>query len=285
MTEPTKKLPDNITTEQRRGLLAELAKGLDNAWGFAAFYELVFNRELPHHAWKWAKQVYKDKKAGQGSVIQAFRGSTKTTTVTIAFTAFRIGHEPQASNLLIQVGDDIADDNASAIADIIENNPGWKLAFEHVVPDRDKGWGAGGYEVKRTDIAYEEWREINAARKDPTLLGVGYKSREIIGKHPSGVLVVDDIHDENNTSSARELANVLKILQGTIFPTMTDETWSIFIGTPWTKNDTLAYVEATKRFGVGRTPVYIVADEDTPGAIELNNEWIVLTWPERFTVE
>ena len=75
------------------------------------------------------------------------------------------------------------------------------MVFPHVVPDRDLGWGAGGYEVKRTDIEYEEWRAANAGRKDPTLIGVGYKSRAIIGKHPDGVLIVDDIHDTGLSSA------------------------------------------------------------------------------------
>jgi predicted phage terminase large subunit-like protein len=259
----------------RRPLLAQLARVEDSPRAFAAFYEVIHGHTPPRHALnEWVTPLYEARGVGKGVVVEAFRGSTKTTTVTNTFTAYRIGKEPQRANLLIQVGDDIAADNTAQIADIIANNPGFKLIFPHVEPDRERGWGAGGYEVKRTDIDYSEWRRLNAARKDPTLVGVGYKSREIIGKHPDGMLVVDDIHDENNTSSERELETVRKILTGTIFPTMTPDTWVMFIGTPWVENDVLQYVAATGEFVHIKTPVYREIDGE-----------IVLTWPEKFSAE
>lgn len=240
----------------------------DSPDSFAAFYELAFGVQIPYFVLEeWIVPLYEARRNGKGIVIEAFRGSTKTTTLTIAFAAYRIGKEPQRSNLLIQVGDDIAGDNTQQIADIIENNPAFKVVFPGVEPDRSRGWGAGGYEVKRTDLSYEAWRDINSKRKDPTLLGVGYKSRAIIGKHPSGVLIVDDIHDENNTASERELANVRRLLTGTIFPTATDNPWQVFVGTPWVENDALHYAASSGEFEHVQTPVM----KDG-----------VYTWPERF---
>jgi hypothetical protein len=125
--------------------------------------------------------------------------------------------------------------------------------------------------VKRNDIPYEQWREMNANRKDPSLLGVSYKSRAIIGRHPDGVLIVDDIHDENNTSSERELATVRKILTGTIFPTITKDTWKVFVGTPWVENDALQYVASTGEFKRVTTPVY-----------RENGKGVEYTWPAKF---
>ncbi len=239
-------------------LRAAGARAEDTPWGFANFYRVVYGRPLPDHALReWIEPLYAAREGGKGICIEAFRGSTKTTSVTIAFTAYRIGMEPHKSYLLVQVGDGIAKDTAQMIADLIEHNPGWKRVFPHIVPDRKAGWGAGGYEVVNTDLEYAAWRELCGASKgkDPTLVGLGYKSRAIIGKHPTGCLVVDDIHDENNTRSARELDTVIKILTGTILPTVTPETWKIFIGTPWALNDVLAYVKATGRFVSVQTPV------------------------------
>jgi hypothetical protein len=92
-----------------------------------------------------------------------------------------------------------------------------------------------GYEVKRIDMPYDDWRALVAQTKgkDPTLLGLGYKSRAVIGKHPTGVLLIDDIHDENNTRSGRELEMVRQVLAGTTLPTVTAETWQVVVGTPW----------------------------------------------------
>jgi len=122
---------------------------------------------------------------------------------------------------------------------------------------------------------------MNTDRKDPTLVGVGYKSRQIIGKHPDGVLIVDDIHDENNTSSARELENVRRILTGTIFPTMTPRTWRIFIGTPWVEEDVLHYTAGTGVFAHVKTPVYRA---DANG-IDFDGQSIRLTWGEKFDIK
>lgn len=241
----------------------------DSSLGFETFYTLVHGRDLPVHAREWIDGVYAARKKGKGVVIEAFRGSTKTTTLTVTFAVFRIGQEPHTSNLLIQVGEDSAHDNSSLIADIIENNPAWKAIFPHVVPDKSKGWGANGYEVMRSDIGYAEWRRMNSARHEPTFLGLGRTSRSIIGKHPTGVLIIDDIDDENTTRSDRELSKTLSLLKGTIFPTMVpDKTWTIFVGTPWVNNDTIGYAKSTGEFLKFKTPVF--DGEDKP------------VWPEKF---
>ncbi len=268
-------LSREILDGTERRILVEMAKH-DCPEGFEGFYELVFGVKLPKHALReWIKPMYEAKKKRKGMVVKAFRGSTKTTTVTIGFTAFRIGHEPHKANLLIQVGDDIAQDNTASIARIIEANPAWKEIFPNIVPDYPKGWGAGGYEVQRKGDA--KWGELNAKRKDPTLVGLGYSSRAIIGKHPDGLLVLDDIHDENNTSSEKELSNVLQILNGTILKTRVDSTWLIAIGTPWVEGDVLDYLEDTEMFEIANTPVYRI---NPLSSIVFRGENVDLSWPE-----
>lgn len=261
------RLYPRLRANLRRWSLQFVARAGDTPDAFAAFYELVFGLPLPPHARAWVDFTYAAREREKGVLIKAFRGSTKTTTLTIAFVAWRMGLEPHKANLLIQVGDDIAADNTAQIADIVAHNPGWKLVFPSVIPDEGRGWGAGGYEIKRADLDYPKWRELCARRKDPSLLGAGYKSGEIIGKHPDGVLIVDDIHNEINTASERELATVRNILTGTIFPTATEETWQVFVGTPWIPNDVLAYIEATGEFEMMSTPVMVDGEP---------------TWPEKF---
>jgi hypothetical protein len=230
----------------------------DDPDGFAAFYHSLFGRELPRHALgEWVRPLYNARARKKGLVVFAFRGSSKTTTLTIAFTAFRIGHHPHKSNLIIQASDAAAADTAAQIADLIAHHSAWKKAFPAIAPDPKMGWGAGGYEVRRTPGDYESWRALCAQEKgkDPTFLGLGYKSRAIIGKHPTGLLIVDDIHDETNTRSARELRTVVTILTGTILPTVTPATWQVFVGTPWRENDALAHLGATSRYITVRTPI------------------------------
>jgi phage terminase large subunit-like protein len=242
----------------------------DSPAGFAAFYQSLYNRALPRHALReWVIPLYAARARKKGLIVFAFRGSSKTTTLSIAFTAFRIGHRPSASNLIIQASDPAAADTAAQVADLIANHPAWKVAFPHIVPDPKVGWGSGGFEVRDTNLEYETWRALCAQEKgkDPSLIGLGYKSRALIGKHPTGLLVIDDIHDETNTRSARELRTVTTILTGTILPTVTPQTWQLFVGTPWRENDALAYLSATGRHRTVRTP------------LTRNNRSV---WPARF---
>lgn len=270
---------ETLPAEQYAKLLyqvhALIARAKDDVDGFASFYYCIHNRPMPAHVRRWAYAMYvaREKKK-RGLIIEAFRGSTKTTALTITFTAWRIGKEPDKTNLLVQVSDDSAADNTAAVASIIESNQGWKEIFPHVVPDPARGWGASGYEIKRDDMPYEAWRTLKSKDKDPSLLGVGYKSSELIGKHPTGLLIVDDIHNEQNTRSDRELKYVHQVLKGTIYPCMKPDTWCLFVGTPWIKSDTLHYTASLGLYLHLRTPIY-----------RMENGEMVLTWPEEFSKE
>ena len=243
---------------------------LDQPLGFAAFYSAIHETPIPDHAYKWIEEIYKAREdSNKGIVIEAFRGSTKTTTM-LTFVAFRIGLEPHKSNLIIQVSDDSAKKNAATVADIIEYNGAWQIFFENVVPDKDMGWGGNGYEVKLASMDYSEWRRLNSKRQDPTLFAGGRTSHALIGKHPDGVCLLDDLDDETTTRSLRETEKTKDLLTGTIFPTYRPETWKIVIGTPWTEKDVIAYCKATGEFSACNTPVK-----------ENGN----LTWPSVFTEE
>lgn len=235
---------------------------------FEAFFEIIYEKRILKH---WRRELHKVFKAIEDEraiAIEAFRGSAKTTTFTQAFGAYMIGKFPDRAGLLIQVGDNSANDNSLQLSDIIETNPGWKRIFPYIVPDKTKGWGASGYEIKRTDISYPEWRKMCAVGKgkDPTFLAVGYKSRAIIGKRPFW-LIIDDINDENNTASERETRKVKKILTANIFPAANVAMVKIIIGTPWNEADALHYCLQTGEFDHIKIPVKVDGK---------------LTWPEKF---
>lgn len=297
---------DEITPEQiarlkeelgedglRRFALVQMAKQFDTPEAFAAYYELRHGHQpLPYIVKEFIIPIYEAKEENKGALIFAYRGSWKTTTITITFTEFRIGKDPERANLIIGVNDESAELCSAAIADGIENSDAFRMVFPQVVPDKEKGWGAEGYEVKRTDIDKAEWSRINSARKDPTLLAKGYKSGSVIGKHPDGVLAIDDIHDEGNTISERERRMVIKKVTGTIFPTIVQDenemrSWNVWVGTPWTEDDAYHYVRDTGEFRFTNTPLMREVTQDYDGAVEIRhddylNGWYVLTSPDRF---
>jgi hypothetical protein len=186
------------------------------------------------------------------------------------FTAYRIGLEPKKRNMLIQASDDSASNNAQYIAGLIENNPGWKICFPDLVPDIGKGWSRKGYEVMPSKGNYGEFRQGIA--QDPCWQGMGYTSSGIIGRHPDGVMVIDDINDESNTRSDREREHVNDVLRKTIMGrNVAGSTWLIGVGTPWRRDDALGYMEGTGLFDCITSPVM-----DAEG---------VPAWPEKMGLD
>ena len=244
---------------------------------FSAFYRVIHDTPPPQHAMVWLVKMFKAKQKDLGVVIKAFRGSTKSTTFN-TFAAWITGDKPDGSSLIIRGTDAAAKESSEQIADLIAHNPGFKVVFPHVVPDIEKGWGQMGYEVKLDNAPYEEWRRKNSDRRDPSVVALPYKSATVLGMHPSNFLGVDDLHNDDNTTSDREFQRVVRILTGTIFPTRTPHNpLTVFVGTPWLTDDVLERVIQTGLYIEDVTPVY------TPGG-DVQFDWeeglVKLTWPE-----
>jgi hypothetical protein len=284
--------------DERRAVeeeLARYARTNDTPEGFMAFYFYITGGPMPAHAKLWTHQMYNDKLSDRGSLIFAFRGSWKTTTISQLFTCFRMGHEPWKANLVLQNNDATAQNTTLAISQVIATNPRWKIVFPSVIPDKKKGWGALGYWIIDKEIDIEEWAELTSITKDPSLLGLGISSGSVIGKHPTGVLLMDDIHDEKNSSSDLERAYIVKVVAETVFPMAVRdatrpegdqlETWSLTVGTPWHEQDAYHYIKDTGEFGYLFSPLLFPANEGDEGAVEFDHKelkgWFRLAWGDR----
>jgi len=277
----------------RKVVLAERARLDDSPDSFAAFYELLAGNKLPAHARLWIEQIYEDHSNNLGTLIWAFRGSWKTTTITVFFSAYRLGKEPYRVNLISQATDMKANDSSSNIANIIEHHPAWKMVFPNIVPDKDRGWGQMGYEVVDKSVSVEDWTAINATRKDPSMLGSGITSSSLIGGHPDGLFIFDDIHDDRNTVSIVERTKIVRLISDTLLPMAVEDlesgliTWIIAVGTPWNEDDAYHYLKDTGEFGFIETPAMVSCAEGTGNYIDrpedLRGSW-KLTWPERFGI-
>lgn len=282
----TGKVKEDVLEEIRRRVRT------DKPAGFFWFYLFVKNMSIPRHGKKWTRKLYKARDANGivRFINEAFRGSTKTTIFTETFTAYQIGLHPERSNLFVQASDITAEEAASNVADIIEFNPGFKLLFPHIVKDQPKGWGANGRWVKRTDMPYDDWVRIR--HKNPTLIGATYKAAVVVGKHPTGVFIMDDINDRKNSESDRLNKEVNETVTDTLFPCLEATVWNIFNQTPWTKRDALELVKNTGAWTAIKTPVLVPTAEgvgehvlvEKNGQI-LYDQWAELTWPEKFDKE
>lgn len=241
----------------------------DTPDGFEAFYILIHGKPMPPHAKQWIVDAYEAHEKGKHIVIEAFRGSTKTTTFA-TFLAKRVGHAPHKSNLLLQVSGESSADWTGSLAQIIEHNIAFNIVFPNIKPGEK--WGEKGYSVIAGDEA--EWSRLISDRKDPTFLGLGRTSKTVIGRHPTETLVVDDFDDEITTRSLREQEKTTELLTGTVFPAANWCNWIIVIGTPWNDQDTLHQCLATGEFAHSKTPVTV--EGTWPGTP---------IWPEYFDKE
>ena len=280
----------------RRNILAEMARKEFSPDGFAAWYEYKFAIPLPGYALeKWIEPIFRGKRLNKGTEIFAWRGSWKTTTVSITFGEYFIGHNPERANLFISSSGANADLITEAIRSTIEHSKAWKDVFPNVVPDKKKGWGADGYEVWNTDIEYPTWVDLNAKRKDPTLLGLGIESKTLIGKHPDGLLLLDDVLDDDNTVSVRQMAAVARKVTGTVLPFIVEDetkpkgetvvTWPVVIGTPWEEDDVYQDIKNTGEFIFSETPIMKECEEGegTYFSHEKLSGWYKLTELGRYT--
>ena len=251
---------------------------------FHAFFEGGHGSKLHDAGVKWVDNFFAAREEKLGLAQEAFRESAKTTVFSKFLVAFYIGHHPEHCNLIIRINDSKASETSEAIAYIVEHTEFWKLCFPHVVPDKAKGWGAEGYEVKREDISYAKWARIKAGMPpDPTFVGRGWKSGSNIGSRTNGLLIVDDIHNEDNTTGVN-LTAVKKFVTDTLFPIVTSIGMEVWNFTPWTEDDAYAYILSTGEYRHNKSPV-IVEDENgelwpEDPQIPLSGKRYIFTWPK-----
>ena len=252
----------------------------DNPMGYSGYYELVWGEEWPEHCWDWANLYYEAHEEGMYSLIEAFRGSIKSTFNSL-FVSFRVGHEPAKINLIISSSDDKVKEIGELIANVIKYNKAWQRIFPHVVPDEQGHWSVeAGYSVWDNRVPYPEWTQKTMVEggRAPTVKVASYNSQYLPGPHPTGVLMIDDIHTEKNSESQRELLRVKSVVTRILVPVIEPETWFLINGTPFNFADVVAWAKINKRFKSMSTPVR--KEDGTPawpqkwneGAIERQRE-------------
>ena len=248
-------------------ILVNLAQH-DTPEGFAAYFEYMMGGiKLHSEGEKWIDNAYEAHSKNMGLAQECHRESGKTTVFSKHFTAFRIGHEPQKTNAIIRINGAKANETAEGIAAIIENDPRWKNVFPNIVPDKERGWGQDGYYVKDDSMDYEQWQKIRTEQPDdPTFVGYGYDSGSIIGSRFSGIVIVDDIHNDQNTRSKTELKKVKVFVTDTLEYCRMEGCWEIWNFTPWTLDDMYTYIKSTGEYILSKSPVFLEAQEGDEGA-------------------
>lgn len=294
------KLPKDVLKQATNLALVPQAKK-DTPEGFFAFYEILHGFAPPDHVKSEISEIFLAHEEGRGYSLNGWRGSWKSVSLSVTFQAWRIGLEPHKTNVTICANDDSAEKITKAIAAIIEYHPGWNLVFPNVVPDKGK-WSVEGFWVLDTDLPREKWTEKQAGVIDPTFVGGGHGSTRVNGKHPTGCLIVDDLHDINNSSSDKERKIVTKTMTTVILKTAVRakdklSTWVLNVGVPWADDDSHHVLKKSGSFRTQTIPAMKRALEGDKEAVYLDGVnkntgavyddiigWWILTEPKRFGV-
>jgi len=246
----------------------------DTPEGFIWFYYFVAPEEwpLPEHCVGWIVKYYEALEKGMNLAVEAARGLLKSTIFSLYLTAYEAGLYPTLETIIVQASEGLATDNSAGVADIIENNAGFRILFPHIRPDKAKGWGAkSGYEVVDTRMDYGAFRKKRTIT--PSVLATTYKSNNVQGRHPRQRGVFDDINTSKNSRYPREMQTVKLAVEQEILPAFDRIKMQIDIFTPWREGDIGDIAKKQEDCIHIRTPIYKL-DENG----ELTDEPV---WPEQ----
>jgi len=298
-------MPKDAVHETKKIGLAQVAQKFSEE-GFEAFYELLHDEPMAAHLKKAVRKAFLAHEKGVPFLFLGFRGCRKTTTFSVDFTSYFIGHFPHLTNLVVGASDANPEMICKTIAQNIEFHPDWKRVFPHVVPDKTgegKGWSNSGYWVTDTRLSREQWTARQASVVDPTFVGGGYLSARINGRHPTGILAPDDIHDIESSTSELERNRIRDVYFGQIEKTVVRSkdkliTWVNMMGVPFARDDTYQTIRDSGHCVTYILPCMTRAAENASGAVYLDGlnkangrvyediiGWWFLTAPEIFGVE
>lgn len=276
-----------------RQFLAEKVRNSDvSVEGFCAWYEMKFRREVPPIVeFIWCPEYVDAYKNHTGVLVEGHRGSGKSTFL-ITWVEYLTGKRPVGSSQFIRINAQQAGEADEAISSTIEFNPAWNECFPNVVPDKDKGWSIAGRFVKDLDICgvnnegYGQWMAMCASDHlaEPSFLCSGITSRDFIGKHPSNGQYYDDLHDESNTRSVREMQEIVDIIEKNIIPTWTRPDSRPVLGvacTLWNPKDGYHALLRTGLFKHVKTPIYVPADNPR---IQVGERWVEPHWIQKYPI-
>jgi hypothetical protein len=138
-------------------------------------------------------------------ILQA-PGSGKSLLLSCAFPAFEIGQRPDSTVLGTSAGETLMQGFLKTVMDWIEWSPEWRMFFPTVMPDKVAGWSTerGIYVTGR-----------NLGNPDSSYFVAGVTSSVITGKHGS-VILMDDIHNRENSANAKQCEIVRDIYYDTL---------------------------------------------------------------------
>lgn len=152
----------------------------------------------------------------QERMIQAQRGQAKTT-ITAAYSVWRLIHNPSARVLIVSAGGTQATEIANWVIQIIQNMD----VLECMRPDRSLG-------DRESVEAYDIHQELKGPEKSPSIACVGITSN-MQGKR-ADILIADDIESTKNSQTEHQRERLRHLSKD--FTSICSNGDIIYLGTP-----------------------------------------------------
>ena len=186
--------------------LAEICRSW-SPYSLATFYEWVFAEQgwkLPAHFWPVCLALTDHRIHNLQLIIGP--GVGKSQMLSVIYPTWLIGHDPAMTILGISGGESLMQGFQQAAQRIIESSPAFLASFPHIRPDKNAGWSS-----ERGMFVTGHPSGI----PDANYLAAGMNSTYITGKH-GRTLIVDDLHNKENSATAEQCKKVKETYYNTI---------------------------------------------------------------------
>lgn len=177
------------------------------AEGLVSFYNVIMaarNIFIPPHLFPVAKALM-DTRIRYLMVIIG-PGSGKSSFISAVFPAYLLGIDPDENILGVSAGESLITSFVQTTMEIVEFDPSYREIFPSVLPDKEVGWSLErGMFVKGR----------KTGNPFPSYWGSGVSSKALVGKHGTTV-ILDDLHDDENSRSVSGRDNVLRVYRNTL---------------------------------------------------------------------
>lgn len=271
---------DAALLQQRAQLATAYLKRGDLAKAFEHFHFCITGMEIsPYVRHIWLPEFIWAYENNRAVMLECHRSAGKSYFMPI-WVLFLTWIRPVGSTQFVRISDGVATETDKSFVTIIEKNPGWKMIAPNIVPD-PKGWSSDGRNLWDNTVDYGEWTRLTYADHgtEPSLLCAGITSGSIIGKHPSNGQWFDDLHDEVNTRSAKEMQQIVDVIEKNLsFTWIRPGKKKPTLGcacTFWSEKDGYHAMLRTGLFKHVTTPIFVYEDDQN---IKVNGEKIPVTW-------
>lgn len=211
---------------------------------FINFYLSVFPEwDFPAHFFPVVKALM-DPRVDKVQV-EIGPGSGKSQIISCIYPTFALGRNPKLSILGISAAENLVQGFQQSGMEIIEYSSAFKDFFPNVHPDKKAGWSVGN------GIYLQE---RSKGTPDPSWFACGIGSSSLVGKH-ADVISIDDVHNEENTSTSKQCDAVTKVYYSTILGRA--------------KPSGCKFVLAGRRW----------REDDLYGRLEKSGEWVTMKLP------